>query len=63
METVYILIGLDPFNDQSVGEPLDVFSHPLTGVYINSFTLDMLKSGDSSKSSIFAKLARLMVEN
>ena len=45
------------------GEPLDVFSHPLTGVYINSFTLDMLKSGDSSKSSIFAKLARLMVEN
>ncbi|HCG8599766.1 hypothetical protein [Vibrio parahaemolyticus] len=45
------------------GEPLDVFSNPLTGVYLNSFTLDMLKSGDSSKSSIFAKLARLMVEN
>ena len=45
------------------GEPLDVFSHPLTGVYLNSFTLDMLKSGDSSKTSIFSKLARLMVEN
>lgn len=45
------------------GEPLDVFSHPLSGVYLNSFTLDMLKSGDSSKSSIFAKLARLMIEN
>lgn len=45
------------------GEHLDVFSHPLTGVYLNSFTLDMLKSGDSSKSAIFAKLARLMVEN
>ncbi len=45
------------------GEPLDVFSHPLAGVYLNTFTLDMLKSGDSSKSSIFAKLARLMVEN
>ncbi|ART83967.1 hypothetical protein CBP31_06345 [Oceanisphaera profunda] len=49
------------WNEQ--GEPRDVFSHPLTGVYLNSFTLDMLKSGDSSKSSIFAKLARLMVEN
>lgn len=45
------------------GEPQDVFSHPLTGIYLNSFTLDMLKSGDSSKSSIFSKLARLMVEN
>ncbi|MDI3325081.1 hypothetical protein QKW35_11890 [Pontibacterium granulatum] len=45
------------------GDTLDVFHHPLTGVYLNSFTLDMLKSGDSSKSSIFAKLARLMVEN
>lgn len=45
------------------GEHLDVFNHPLTGVYLNSFTLDMLKSGDSSKSAIFAKLARLMVEN
>ncbi|MEZ8022130.1 hypothetical protein [Vibrio sp. 1F255] len=45
------------------GEPLDVFTNPLTGVYLNSFTLDMLKSSDSSKSSIFAKLARLMVEN
>ena len=45
------------------GKPLDVFSHPLTGVYLNSFTLDMLRSGNSSKSSIFAKLARLMVEN
>lgn len=44
-------------------EHLDVFSHPLTGAYLNSFTLDMLKSGDSSKTSIFAKLARLMVEN
>lgn len=49
------------WNEQ--GEPLDVFTHPLTGVYLNSFTLDMLKSGDSSKSSIFSKLARLMVEN
>lgn len=45
------------------GEPLDVFSHSLTGVYLNAFTLDMLKSGGSSKSSIFAKLARLMVDN
>ncbi|PHI32622.1 hypothetical protein CRN84_07615 [Budvicia aquatica] len=45
------------------GNAVDVFNHPLTGVYLNSFTLDMLKSGDSSKSSIFAKLARLMVEN
>lgn len=45
------------------GEALEVFSHPLTGVYLNSFTLDMLRSGNSSKSSIFAKLARLMVEN
>lgn len=45
------------------GEPLNAFSHPLTGVYLNAFTLDMLKSDDSSKSSIFAKLARLMVEN
>lgn len=45
------------------GQPLDVFNHPLTGLYLNSFTLDMLKSGNSSKSSIFAKLARLMVEN
>ncbi|ART81112.1 hypothetical protein CBP12_05560 [Oceanisphaera avium] len=45
------------------GQLLDVFNHPLTGLYLNSFTLDMLKSGNSSKSSIFAKLARLMVEN
>ena len=45
------------------GQPLEVFNHPLTGLYLNSFTLDMLKSGNSSKSSIFAKLARLMVEN
>ncbi|MDC9581131.1 hypothetical protein PSI15_06035 [Xenorhabdus sp. PR6a] len=45
------------------GDAVDVFNHPLTGIYLNSFTLDMLKSGDSSKSSIFAKLARLMVEN
>lgn len=45
------------------GKAVDVFSHPLTGVYLNSFTLDMLRSGESSKSSIFAKLARLMVEN
>lgn len=45
------------------GKALEVFSHPLTGVYLNSFTLDMLRSGNSSKSSIFAKLARLMVEN
>lgn len=45
------------------GEPQKVFTHPLTATYLNSFTLDMLKSGDSSKSSIFAKLAWLMVEN
>ncbi|AZI94182.1 hypothetical protein XX98_05205 [Salmonella enterica subsp. enterica] len=45
------------------GKAVDVFSHPLTGVHLNSFTLDMLRSGESSKSSIFAKLARLMVEN
>lgn len=45
------------------GELLDVFGHPLVDVYLNSFTLDILKSGDSSKSSIFAKLARLLVEN
>ncbi|AZT01525.1 hypothetical protein ELZ82_03625 [Salmonella enterica subsp. enterica serovar Mikawasima] len=45
------------------GKAIDVFSHPLAGVYLNSFTLDMLRSGESSKSSIFAKLARLMVEN
>ncbi len=45
------------------GKPLDVLNHPLTGVYLNSFTLDMLRSGESSKTSIFAKLARLMVEN
>ncbi|HFM5399490.1 TPA: hypothetical protein ACWSZM_004560 [Escherichia coli] len=45
------------------GKAVDVFSHPLTGVYLNSFTLDMLRSGESSKCSIFAKLARLMVEN
>lgn len=45
------------------GNTIDVLNHPLTGVYLNSFTLDMLKSGESSKSSIFAKLARLMVEN
>lgn len=38
------------------GQPLEVFNHPLTGLYLNSFTLDMLKSGNSSKSSIFAKL-------
>lgn len=49
------------WNEQ--GELLDVFSHPLTSVYLNSFTLDMLRSGNSSKSSIFAKLAKLMVEN
>lgn len=45
------------------GKPLDVLNHPLTGVYLNSFTLDMLRSSESSKTSIFAKLARLMVEN
>lgn len=45
------------------GKPVEVFNHPLTGVYLNSFTLDMLRSGESSKSSIFAKLCRLMVEN
>ncbi|WP_172979234.1 hypothetical protein [Citrobacter portucalensis] len=45
------------------GNAVDVFNHPLTGVYLNSFTLDMLRSGESSKSSIFTKLARLMVEN
>lgn len=45
------------------GESQKVFTHPLTATYLNSFTLDMLKSGESSKSSIFAKLARLMVEN
>ena len=44
-------------------KPLDILNHPLTGVYLNSFTLDMLRSGESSKTSIFAKLARLMVEN
>lgn len=45
------------------GDIEDVFNHPLTGVYLNSFTLDMLKSGESSKSSLFAKFSRLMVEN
>lgn len=45
------------------GKLLEVLGHPLAGAYLNSFTLDVLKSGDSSKSSIFAKLARLMVEN
>lgn len=45
------------------GELLEVLGHPLAGAYLNSFTLDVLKSGDSSKSSIFAKLARLMMEN
>ncbi len=45
------------------GKAVDVFNHPLTGAYLNSFTLDMLRSGESSKSSIFTKLARLMVEN
>ena len=45
------------------GEVVDVFNHPLSGVYLNSFTLDMLRSGESSKSSIFAKLARLLLEN
>ncbi|ECG8259390.1 hypothetical protein FO131_11360 [Salmonella bongori] len=45
------------------GNTVDVFNHPLTGIYLNSFTLDMLRSGESSKSSIFTKLARLMVEN
>ena len=45
------------------GKAVDVFNHPLTGAYLNSFTLDMLRSGESSKSSIFAKLSRLMVEN
>lgn len=45
------------------GNAVDAFSHSLTGAYLNSFTLDMLKNGESSKSSIFAKLARLMVEN
>lgn len=45
------------------GHHPNVFTHPLTGVYLNGFTLDMLRRGNSSKSSIFAKLARLMVEN
>ncbi|MDE9444760.1 hypothetical protein KKJ04_03840 [Xenorhabdus bovienii] len=45
------------------GNAVDVFNHPLAGVYLNSFTLDMFKSGESSKSSIFAKLARLVLEN
>lgn len=47
----------------NLGKALDVFSHPLTQVYVNSFTLDMLRKRNSSKSSIFAKLAKLMVEN
>ncbi|WP_319784471.1 hypothetical protein [Oceanisphaera sp. IT1-181] len=42
---------------------LDVFTHPLTNAYVNSFTLDMLKSSESSKTSVFTKLAKLMVEN
>lgn len=45
------------------GHHPDVFTHSLAGVYLNSFTLDMLRSGNSSKRSMFAKLARLMVEN
>lgn len=45
------------------GNDVDVFSHPLTGCYLNSFTLDMLRSGESSKSSIFVKLAKALIEN
>ena len=45
------------------GSSADVLSHPLADVYLNSFTLDMLRSSESSKMSIFTKLAKLMVEN
>lgn len=45
------------------GDQVEPFNHPLTGAFLNSFTLDMLKSGESSKSSIFIKLAKLLIEN
>lgn len=75
---LYLLISNAQPADQSMARPNlvenlliwdahghhpNVFTHPLTGVYLNGFTLDMLRRGNSSKSSIFAKLARLMVEN
>lgn len=45
------------------GNLIDVFTQPVTSAFLNSFTLDMLKSGESSKSSIFVKLAKLLIEN
>lgn len=45
------------------GQEVEPFNHPLTSAFLNSFTLDMLKSGESSKSSMFIKLAKLLIEN
>lgn len=42
---------------------VDVCSHLLTGIHLNSFTLDMLTGGESSKSSIFCQACQLSVEN
>jgi hypothetical protein len=45
------------------GGRLDAIDLSITSIYLNSFTLDILKSGDSSKTSVFEKLARTLVEN
>ena len=45
------------------GKAVDPIGNPLAGCFLNTFTLDLLRSGNSSRSSILEKIAKLPLEN
>ena len=47
----------------STGLEVDPMTAVLTQTYLHSFTVDLLKNDESAKTSLFEKLAKLMVEN
>lgn len=45
------------------GKPTNWAESKLVGQYLNSHTVDILSVNDSSKTSLFTKLAKVLVEN
>ena len=56
-----LIYNLLTYNSQ--GQPVPQLEQPLTLLYLRTFTVDILRNGESSKSSLLAKIARLPLEN